>query len=72
MTDSGKFWDCNVSNKTKKAIAAALGDELDGQTEMHEKLAALGREERKEQAKRKCAERRARREAIAKAKGETA
>lgn len=64
MSNSGNFWDCNVSNKTKKAVAEALGSELDRQTEMDVKMASVGIDERREEAKRKCAERRAKREAL--------
>ena len=64
MSNSEKFWDCNVSNKTKSAVAKALGSELDRQTEMDLKMAALGIDQRREDAKRKCAERRAKRDAL--------
>jgi len=64
MSNSGKFWDCNVSNKTKAAVAKALGSELDRQTEMDVKMASVGVDQRREDAKRKCAERRAKRDAL--------
>ena len=62
MSNSAKYWDNNVSIKTKKAVQEALGVELIRQTELDEKLAVVGRDERKAEAKRKCAERRLNRE----------
>jgi len=51
MSNSAKYWDNNVSIKTKKAVQEALGVELIRQTELDEKLAVVGRDERKAEAK---------------------
>jgi hypothetical protein len=64
MGNSAKYWDCNVSNKTKIAVAKALGSELDRQTEIDLKMAIVGIDQRREEAKRKCAERHAKRDAL--------
>jgi len=64
MSNSLKHWDCNVSNKTKIAVAKALGSELDRQIEIDLKMAIVGINQRREQAKQKCAERHAKRDAL--------
>ena len=64
MNKSDNHWENNVSEEKKRRIAAALGTAIDRQLEMESKLAELGRESRIDEAKRKCAEKRAKRDAL--------
>jgi hypothetical protein len=60
-TDNIKFWEHNVSDKTKKAVYGALDGGAERGIEMDANLVDVGLTERKVAAKKKCAERRMRR-----------
>lgn len=62
MSKESNFWDNNISPKHKKRVADALGIDVFRIVEMDMKLADVGKNKRIEEAKRKCAEKWAKRE----------
>jgi hypothetical protein len=62
MSKAGNIWENNISAKHKKRVADALGIDVFRIVEMDMKLAGVGRDERIDEAKRKCAEKWAKRE----------
>lgn len=63
MSKEGNYWENNVSAKHKKKVADALGMDVARVVEMDIKLAEFGRDQRIDQAKKKCAEKWAKKQA---------
>ena len=54
MSSAGNVWECNISNKQKKGVAKALGLDVFRIIEEDRKKAEAGRNERIEEAIRRC------------------
>lgn len=63
MSNSGHYWDLHVPKATKIAVAKVLGPESARIMEAELNLSAVDIDRRREEARKQCAERRARREA---------
>ena len=63
MSKEANFWENHISNKHKNGVAEALGLDVVRIIEMDLKLASVGKDKRIDDARRKCAEKWARRDA---------